>query len=221
MLLPAEGGPEDDPPHLGTEGGGAGLPMHGQAEHTYENGGHFVGVWHLGRAWAGQMTRGAFPGILLYTGYVNQGVPDTQDQPMATAAYENGDAYEGHFISGQRAGEGRLCQREAGPAGQGVFEGLWKHDAPWEGTMEGMTLCSPSGRYTGSMQAGRRHGGGSLFGKDGTVFVGEFRRGEKSHGELLPVVHAPPSTQGVPNFNDVQSLSTVQGIAAAIGGRIV
>ena len=58
-------------------------------------------------------------------------------------------------------------------------------------------------------------GGGSLFLKDGTVFVGEFRRGEKFQGRVL---HEPPLTAGVPSFAELTELSTVSDMPSFTKG---
>ena len=160
-------------------------------------------------------------------------MPHTLGHGEAYGTYPNGDTYEGEYSHGKRAGKGKLWQNTEGPGGQGTFEGVWKDDRPWEGFSEG--LIAPSGRcsttssprcshptllcccarYTGTIKRGLRDGGGSLFHRDGSVFVGEFRRGEKFQGRVL---HEPPLTEGAPGFVDLTALSTVSDMPSFTKG---
>ena len=82
--------------------------------------------------------------------------------------YHNGDLYDGHWSKGKKHGMG-LHSTEHG----GTFQGRFKMDLPWDGTMENYIF--PNGdHFHGTWLGGKQDVGQFTRASDGRGFVGRF-----------------------------------------------
>merc|ERR1719369_1496478 len=91
-----------------------------------------------------------------------------------TAAYTNGDVYEGLFEAGQRQGEGVYKYRHGD-----VYEGNFENNVK---AGEGKLTYKKGGCYEGNFKDGKRHGKGTFEYANGDQYVGMWLAG-KRHGD--------------------------------------
>lgn len=151
------------------------LPIHGDAEFHYADGGVFSGSWQAGKPVDGRGTRMRLPGCkTVYSGEIR----DSLYHGQGKAVYQNGDQYTGDWIQGSRHGGGEIVR-----AVGGTFRGQWEADVPWEGTMNEFVNANGD-CYSGELRAGKYEGSGVLQYKYGSVFRGEFQQGRAAAGRL-------------------------------------
>ena len=124
---------------------------------------------------------------------------------------DDGNLYEGGWVSGRRAGQGKMMY---GPAAEGelgdVYEGQWQDD-----TRHGKgTMTYRSGNvYEGHWAADARHGRGTLFYVDkGMRFDGEWAKDGPRAGVYAAMETLPP---GAPGALPVLELDDAKGVLQA------
>jgi hypothetical protein len=140
-------------------------------------------------------------GLFTYAnGDVYDGDWDMRDRSGdAVMKYGNGAVYTGEFQLNVRMGQGRLVE----PGGEFWFDGVWKDNAPVEGTGR-VKLAVLDAVYEGEVlyenQVPLAHGHGSLQKSDGTVISGTFDRNSvvESTNEQKPTSSTNKTSEQVP-----------------------
>ena len=91
---------------------------------------------------------------------------------LASAAYTNGDSYDGYFENGVRHGSGCYLYMEGGH----------KYDGDWKTNVRhgiGCMTYNNKGQYQGYWENGRRHGEGVFTYTSGDTYSGWWRFGVK------------------------------------------
>jgi len=133
-------------------------------ECTWPNGGKFTGLWQGDRPWGGAMVDCPYFGAgSLYTGSVTAGRQSGKGQCL----YATGDRYQGEWRAGERHGKGEYWDVRGGH-----FQGKFKDNHPWEGTMENF-IYDNGDTYHGTWADGMQQQG-AFTRADGHGFVGKF-----------------------------------------------
>ncbi|CAG7718727.1 unnamed protein product [Allacma fusca] len=116
-----------------------------------------------------------------YEGYLTQGLPDG----FGTRQYANGDLYVGSWSEGSRSGRGTMLWREQ----KQMYRGEWAEGVPHgEGIQVWYVPLSHykenTKKYTrfifkGSHESGVRHGKGTLFFQDASIYEGFWSKGRQ------------------------------------------
>lgn len=83
--------------------------------------------------------------------------------------YASGDVFEGDYLAGQMCGRGedRRCLK--------CYVQCNTVTTPSSAYTAGVYKCASGDIYEGEMLGDRRHGKGTLFFRDGSVYEGDFR----------------------------------------------
>jgi len=168
----------------------------GEGTCVWGEGGYFKGLWREDRPWGGTMEECPYFGAgSLFSGIVGAG----RQHGKGKCEYGSGDVYEGEWSSGQRHGKGIYSDHRGGR-----FQGKFKQNHPWEGTMEKFVYDNGD-TYHGTWAEGMQEQG-AFTRADGHGFVGKFVNNLPFEG-----VYTRPHTSAAPTpAVSVSNMSTAR-----------
>jgi len=168
--------------------------LHGKREGegvcVWPTGGRYVGLWRDDRPWGGEMEECPYFGAgSIYSGVVGGG----RQHGQGRCEYATNDVYEGSWCAGMRHGKGLYKDHKGG-----VFEGKFKQNHPWEGTMSNFAYENGDS-YHGTWSQGMQDQG-AFKRADGHGFVGKFVNNLPFEG-VYTRPHNPESGPSTPSIS--------------------